>query len=65
MTEADITFAIDRFGLEGGARIVLPIFAVLVLLAPFTPVALESIAALTALSVLVRNYLARQNGAVS
>lgn len=54
-------FVRDRFYLTGSARFVLPIFAVLVLLAPFTPVALEGIAAMTALSVVVRNYLARRN----
>ncbi len=52
-------FVRDRFGLTGSARFVLPVFAMLVLLAPFTPVALEGIAAMTTLSVLVRNYLAR------
>ena len=52
-------FVRDRFCLKGNARFVLPIFAVLVLLAPFTPVALEGIAVMTALSVIVRNYLAK------
>ena len=56
-------FVRDRFCLEGAARWVLPVFAVLVLLAPFTPVALEGIAALTALSVIVRNYLAGRSDA--
>ncbi|MEM5500289.1 low temperature requirement protein A [Ahrensia kielensis] len=54
-------FVRDRFCLTGNAKLVLPIFAVLVLLAPLTPLALEGIAAMTALSVLVRNYLAQNN----
>jgi low temperature requirement protein LtrA len=54
-------FVRDRFCLEGAARFVLPVFAVLVLLAPFTPVALEGIAAMTALSVIVRNVLANKD----
>jgi low temperature requirement protein LtrA len=58
-------FVRDRFCLKGAARYVLPVFAVLVHLAPFTPVALEGIAAMTALSVIVRNNLARQNAAVA
>ena len=56
-------FVRDRFCLQGAARWVLPVFAVLVLLAPFTPVALEGIAALTALSVIVRNYMASRGNA--
>ena len=52
-------FVRDRFCLEGAARYVMPVFALLVLLAPFTPAALEGIAAMTALSVMVRSYLAR------
>ena len=53
-------FVRDRFCLDGAARFVLPVFAVLVLLAPFTPVALEGIAAMTALSVIVRNIMANK-----
>lgn len=56
-------FVRDRFCLEGSARWVLPVFAVLVLLAPFTPVALEGIAALTALCVIVRNHMASRSNA--
>ncbi|WP_026479580.1 low temperature requirement protein A [Ahrensia sp. 13_GOM-1096m] len=54
-------FVRDRFCLTGNAKFVLPIFAILVLLAPLTPLALEGIAAMTALSVLVRNYMAQNN----
>lgn len=54
-------FVRDHFCLTGNAKLVLPIFAVLVLLAPLTPLALEGIAAMTALSVLVRNYMAQNN----
>ncbi|MFZ1727647.1 MAG: low temperature requirement protein A [Albidovulum sp.] len=53
-------FVRDRFCLDGAARLVLPVFAVLVLVAPFTPVALEGIAALTAFSVIARNTLANK-----
>lgn len=56
-------FVRDWFCLEGSARWVLPVFAVLVLLAPFTPVALEGIAALTALCVIVRNHMASRSNA--
>ncbi|PWV98770.1 low temperature requirement protein LtrA [Hoeflea marina] len=52
-------FVRDRFCLNGSAKFVLPVFALLVLLAPLTPVALEGIAAVTALSVVVRNYMVR------
>ena len=54
-------FVRDRFNLTGAARLVLPVFAVLVLLAPFTPVALEGIAAMTALSVVARHFMIRQS----
>jgi hypothetical protein len=52
-------FARDRFCLTGPARLVLPVFAALILLVPFTPQALEGIAAMTAASVVVRNYLVK------
>lgn len=52
-------FVRDRFCLTGNARLALPVFAMLVLLAPLTPFALEGIAAMTALSVAVRSYLAK------
>lgn len=58
-------FVRDRFCLDGAARIVLPVFAVLVLVAPVTPVALEGIATMTAMSVVVRNYLAKNSAAVA
>ncbi|MGV8936137.1 MAG: low temperature requirement protein A [Allorhizobium sp.] len=54
-------FVRDRFCLTGYAKAVLPVCSVLVLLAPFTPAGLEAIAAITALSVVARNYLAQRS----
>ncbi|MBD1547903.1 low temperature requirement protein A [Roseibium aggregatum] len=53
-------FVRDRFTLKGSARFSLPVFAVPVLLAPLTPVALEGIAGAVALSVISRNCLAHR-----
>jgi low temperature requirement protein LtrA len=52
-------FVRDRFYLTGNSRFALPVFAVLVLLAPLTPFGLEGIASVTALSVMVRSFLAK------
>ncbi len=54
-------FVRDRFYRDRAVHFVLPVFSVLVLLAPFTPFALETIAALTALSVVVRSRQARKS----
>lgn len=54
-------FVRDRFNLNGNARLVLPVFAVLVLLVAFTPLALEGIAAVTALSVIARSYMSKKS----
>lgn len=56
---AGLWFVRDRFCLAGTGRHVLLLFAALVLLAPVTPVALEAIAALTALAVIARYHVAR------
>jgi low temperature requirement protein LtrA len=53
-------FVRDRFHFTGTTRFVMPIFAILVLFAPFIPFALETIAVLTALSVVVRSNFARR-----
>jgi hypothetical protein len=49
-------FVRDRFVCGAPARYVLPAFAVLVVLAPLTPLALQGVAVLSALCVVVRNY---------
>lgn len=54
-------FVRDRFYADRAVHFVLPIFSAFVLLAPFTPFALETIAALTAISVIVRSRQARRN----
>lgn len=51
----------DRFILRGVAIALLPAAAILVLVAPLTPVALEGIAALAALTVFLRSIAVRQN----
>jgi low temperature requirement protein LtrA len=51
-------FVRDRFCFRGSARHVLPVFAVLVLLVPMTPLALEGIAATLVLCVIVRRLMA-------
>lgn len=56
-------FVRDRFVLTGAARHVIVLFALLVLLAPLTPLALEGVAAFTALGVIARNYLASKDSA--
>lgn len=53
-------FVRDRF-LNDAVKYVLPIFAALVLLAPMTPLGVIAIAAVTAVSVIVRNHLARSS----
>ena len=53
-------FVRDRFHFTGTTRFVMPIFAILVLFAPFIPDALAGIAILTALSVVVRSNFARR-----
>ncbi len=52
-------FVRDRFNLAGKVHFVLPAFAALILLVPPTPAGLESIAVLTATSVLARSYFGR------
>ncbi len=54
-------FVRDRFYSDRAVHFVLPIFSALVLLAPFIPFALETIASVTALSVVVRSRQARSN----
>jgi low temperature requirement protein LtrA len=51
-------FVCDRFHLEGLTHFILPLFACLVLLASFTPIALQAIAVLAVASVVVRNHFA-------
>jgi low temperature requirement protein LtrA len=51
-------FVRDRFGFDGMARFVLPVFALLILVVPLTPLALEGIAALLVLSAVIRNVAA-------
>ena len=58
-------FVRDRFHFTGIARYILPIFALLILLAPLTAVAITGIAALTALSVVARSGLARREAQAS
>lgn len=58
-------FVRDRFCLVGPGRFVLPVFAVLMLLAPFTPIALEGIAALSALAVVCRGLVVRSQVALA
>jgi low temperature requirement protein LtrA len=58
-------FVRDRFCFEGPARHVLPVFAVLVLLVPMTPLALEGIAATLVLCVIARRLMAAREGARS
>ena len=53
-------FVRDRFSFDGPARHVLPLFAALVMLMPLQSLALEGIAAVLALCVLVRSALARR-----
>ena len=53
-------FVRDRFSFDGSARYVLPLFAALVVLMPLQPLALEGIAAMLGLCVLVRSALARR-----
>ncbi|QSB44584.1 low temperature requirement protein A [Tsuneonella flava] len=56
---AGLWFVRDRFVLDGGARAVLPVFAVLVLIAgALMPAALESMAVLSVLAVFVRSVMA-------
>ncbi|HEY7646805.1 MAG TPA: low temperature requirement protein A [Hyphomicrobiales bacterium] len=50
-------FVRDRFVCDGPARYVLPTFGVLIVLAPLTPLALQGVAILAVLCVVVRNYL--------
>jgi low temperature requirement protein LtrA len=50
-------FVRDRFVCDGPARYVLPTFGVLIVLAPLTPLALQGVAVLAVLCVVVRNYL--------
>jgi len=49
----------DRYCLAGLGRFALPIFAVLILLVPFTPIAPEGIAGLMVLCVVARSFAAR------
>lgn len=51
-------FVRDRFCFSGPARFVLPAFAAFMLVLPTTPLALEGIAAFSALSIVVRQSLA-------
>ncbi|MEE9375021.1 MAG: low temperature requirement protein A [Rhizobiaceae bacterium] len=53
-------FVRDRFAFNGAAQYVLPLFAVLILLMPLTPIALAGMAVLMALSVAVRSILAER-----
>jgi low temperature requirement protein LtrA len=50
-------FVRDRFVCGAPARYVLPAFTALIVLAPLTPLALQGVAVLSALCVIVRNYL--------
>ena len=52
-------FVRDRFVFSGAAQSALPVFALLIVLAPLTPLGLEGVAALVVLCVLVRNGLSR------
>ena len=52
-------FVRDRFVFAGAAQSALPVFALLIVLAPLTPLGLEGVAALVVLCVLVRNGLSR------
>lgn len=58
-------FVRDRLYFDTAARHVLPAFAALILLVPLQPLALEGVAALLALSVLVRSMLAEREAARS
>lgn len=58
-------FVRDRFYFDDMARYVLPTFAVLILLVPLQPFALEGVAGLLALSVFVRSTLAEREAARS
>lgn len=57
-------FVRDRFSLTGMAQYTLPVFALLVLFAPMTPLNLEGTALLIALSAIVRSNLARMSPAM-
>jgi hypothetical protein len=50
-------FVRDRFVCGAPARYVLPAFSVMIVLAPLTPLALQCVAVLAVLCVVVRNYL--------
>lgn len=56
---AGLWFVRDRFCLAGNSRLILPGFAVLVLLAPLTPFALEAMAALMVAAACVRSTARR------
>jgi len=58
-------FVRDRFYFDGMARYALPAFAVLILLVPLQPLALEGVAGLLALRVFVRSTLAGREAARS
>ena len=55
---AGLWFVRDRFNFTGSARFVLPVFAVLIVLG--APIALEIIATLAVLAVVVRSWLVRR-----
>ncbi|WP_048647825.1 low temperature requirement protein A [Nitratireductor soli] len=58
-------FVRDRFIFKGAARHVLPAFALLVLLVPLSPLALEGVALVTVASVIARNRLAARERALA
>ncbi len=58
-------FVRDRFYFDGMARYALPAFAVLILLVPLQPLALEGVAGLLAVSVFVRSRLTGREAARS
>ncbi len=52
-------FVRDRYCLSGPGRMTLPVFAVMILISPLTPFALEGMAALMVLCVIARSYADR------
>ena len=52
-------FVRDRFAHHGAARYVLPAFAVLIVLVPLTPLALEGVTALAVVCVIAKSYVSR------